>query len=124
MIAFTLSLRTSKARAAGVRSTIKAKVSCSPTPHKISDGRMERLLLEKRTQTRRIARIPRMPVNLSMQSSANDFEYQFPLLGRLRGNTESVFDLFRCFIDMLIARVINAAEHRTGFYFLSDFHFQ
>src|SRR5258708_30142941 len=62
MIAFTLSLRISKARAAGVRNTIKANVSCSPTPQKISAGRMERLLLEKRTQTSRIARIPKMPV--------------------------------------------------------------
>ena len=42
---------------------MKANVSCSPTPHRISDGRMERLLLENRTQTRRMARIPRMPVN-------------------------------------------------------------
>ena len=64
--AFTLSLRASKTRAAGVRSTMKANVSCRPTPQRISDGRMERLLLEKRTQTRRIARIPSMPVNRSI----------------------------------------------------------
>ncbi len=66
MIAFTLSLSVSKARAAGVRRTTKANVSCSPTPQKMSDGRMARLWVEKRKQTMRIARIPRMPVNLSM----------------------------------------------------------
>src|ERR1700734_2593748 len=114
MTAFTLSLMTSNARAAGVRSTIKANVSCRPTPQKINDGRMERLWVEKRTQTSRIARIPSMPVKRSIYyvSScllADDLENEFPFLGRLRGNAEGVFDFSRCFLDMLVARVINAA---------------
>src|SRR5580693_4849979 len=124
MSEFTLSLATLNNSPAGVRSTIKAKVSCKPTPHITTEGRMARLCLEKRTLTSRIARIPSIPVKRSMFGSAYHFQDQFAFLRRRCRNAERILDLLGCLLHVLLAGVIQTAQHRAAFHLLPDFYFQ
>src|SRR5690242_14039611 len=124
MSEFTLSLATSKAREAGVRRTMKAKASCRPTPQATMDSLMARLCLDRRKQAAKIVAIPSSPVKRSMIGSAYHFEDQFAFLRRGSRNTERIFDLLRCLLDIFFTCVVEAAEHCAGFYLVSDLHFE
>src|SRR6185369_3969517 len=119
-------LRDRNPSATGVFRTRKAKPICRPSPQKMTRGWMARRLVENRYATAMTTARPSRPVKRSMRSlrSTYDFENEFAALRRSRGDAESIFYQLRGFVDIVFARVIQAAEHAAGIHFLADFHFE
>src|SRR5450755_647133 len=103
---------------------MKANVSCRPTPHSTTERRMARLCFEKRKLTRRIARIPSIPVKRSMFGSAYHFQDQLALLRRRCRNAERILDLLGRLLYLLFAGIVQTAQHRAAFNFLPHLHFE
>src|ERR1700733_12875112 len=91
-------------------------------------GCIPRRLLENKYATAITTRIPSIPVKRCIETNcpilADDFEDQLTTFRCVRRNAESVFDKLRGFVDVVLPRVVQAAQHATRIYLLPDFHFQ